>query len=352
MDIRNEKLLINTPDIDGIGGVANHYLGLKPYWNCNVRYNSIGSKKYRKILMPFTIIKYVWYLITFKPDMVLVNPSLGKGALQRDFFYMRLALLFKKKVSVFIHGFNIDYAAIADWKWIAANLNKTEHIIVLAQAFKDILIEHGVTVDIQLSTTKVPDSMIEGFDVSCRTGEVKSILFLSRLEMAKGVFEAVRTYSLLKVKYPYLKMRMVGNGSALMELKQFVKDHGIEDIVFTGGLSGQDVIDEYKNADFFFFTSHGEGMPTVVLEAMAFGLPVVTRAVGGLCDFFEDGKMGRITDSKRPEDFVELIEPYLQDKELTKRTSVNNHQYAKEHFLASKVARQIENILSYDYSFV
>lgn len=344
--LKHNRLLINTPNINGLGGVANHYKGLKPYWNSDVRYHSIGKKKYRKLLMPFTLIKYVWYLVTFKPDMVLLNPSLGKGALRRDFFYMRLALLFKKKVSVFIHGFNIDYAANADWNWIATNLNKASHVIVLAQSFKDILIKHGVTVDIQLSTTKVPDSMIEGFDVNRRTGEVKSILFLSRIEKAKGAFEAVRTYSLLKVKYPYLKMRMVGNGSALTELKQFVKDHGIEDIVFTGGLSGQAVIDEYKNADFFFFfTSHGEGMPTVVLEAMAFGLPIVTRAVGGLCDFFEDGKMGRMTDSKRPEDFVSLIESYLQDKELTKRTSVYNHQYAKEHFLASKVARQIENIL-------
>ena len=345
MDIRNEKILINTPDINNLGGVANHYLGLKPYWNCNVRYNSIGSKKYRKILMPFTIIKYVWYLITFKPDMVLLNPSLGNTALHRDFFYLRLARLFHKKVSVFIHGFNLDYAANADWNWIATNLNKASHIIVLAQSFKDILIKHGVTADIQLSTTKVPDSMIEGFDVNRRTGEVKNILFLSRIEKAKGVFEAVRTYSLLKVKYPYLKMRMVGDGSAMQELKQFVSDNNIQDITFTGGLRGQDVIDEYKNADFFFFTSHGEGMPNAVLEAMAFGLPVVTRAVGGLCDFFEDGKMGKMTDSKEPEDFVSLIEPYLQDKELTKRTSVYNHQYAKEHFLASKVARQIENMI-------
>ena len=174
---------------------------------------------------------------------------------------------------------------------------------------------------------------------------MKNILFLSRIEKAKGVFEAVQTYNLLYEKYPYLKMRIVGDGSALPELKQYVKDNNIEGITFTGGLSGQTVIEEYKNADFFFFPSHGEGMPTVVLEAMAFGLPVVTRAVGGLNDFFEDGKMGRMTDSKEPEDFVKLIEPFLQEKELTKRTSVYNHFYAKEHFLASKVAKQIEDIL-------
>lgn len=339
------KILINTPDINGLGGVANHYKGLLPYWNCDVRYHSIGKKKFRKLYTPVSIIKFVHTLLRFRPNVVLINPSLGNGALKRDFIYLNIAKALGFKVVVFIHGFNLDYAAKADWKWIAANLNKASHIIVLAQAFKNILIEHGVITDIQLSTTKVPDDMIEGFDISCRTGEVKNILFLSRIEKAKGVFEAVQTYNMLKIKYPYLKMRMAGDGTALTELKQFVNDNNIQDITFTGGLSGQAVIEEYKNADFFFFTSHGEGMPTVVLEAMAFGLPIVTRAVGGLCDFFEDGKMGRITDSKETKEFTKLVEPYLQDKELTKNTSLYNHNYAKEHFLASKVAKQMENMI-------
>ena len=342
---KDYKILVNTPDIHDLGGVASHYLGLKPYWNCNVKYNSLGMTKYRKVLIPVTVVRYVWCLLTFRPDMVLVNPSLGDGALRRDFFYMKLALRFKNKVSVFIHGFNLDYAANADWKWIASNLNKASHIIVLAQAFKNILIERGVTVDIQLSTTKVPDDMVEGFDINNRNGEVRNILFLSRIEKAKGVFEAVQTYSILKKKYPYLKLRIVGDGPALPELQQYVKDKNVDSITFTGGLRGQGVIDEYQNSDFFFFTSHGEGMPTVVLEAMAFGLPVVTRAVGGLCDFFEDGKMGRMTDSLRPEDFASMIEPYLQNKELVKQTSIYNHQYAKEHFLASRVAKQLEDTI-------
>lgn len=341
-----KKILINTPDIHGLGGVANYYRGMKSYWNCDVRYHSIGKKKFRRFYTPVSIIKFIHTLLNFRPDAVLINPSLGNNALKRDFIYLNIAKALGFKVSVFIRGFNLEYAANADWKWVAGNLNKASHIIVLAQAFKDILVERGVTADIQLSTTKVPDDMIEGFDVNRRTGEVNNILLLSRIEKAKGVFEAVQTYSLLKAKYSCLRMRIVGDGKALSELKQFVLDNGIEDITFTGGLSGKPVVEEYKNADFFFFfTSHGEGMPNAVLEAMAFGLPVVTRAVGGLCDFFEDGKMGRITDSLNPEDFAKLIEPYLRDKELVKRTAIYNHQYAKEHFLASRVADNIERQL-------
>lgn len=340
------KLLVNTPDPNALGGVANHYKGLKPYWHCTTIYNSLGSNKWRKILIPWTLTKYIWRLITFNPDMVLLNPSLGAGALKRDFLYLKIAKAFGKEVSIFIHGFNLNYSKSANWTWISENLNKASHIIVLAKAFKEILIEHGVKTDVQLSTTKVPDDMIKDFDVNYRSGKIRNILFLARVEKAKGVYETVDTFAILKRTHPELNLKIVGNGGELEALQEYVKTNKIQDVVFTGGLHGQQVIDVYKDSDlFFFFTSHGEGMPTVVLEAMAFGLPVITRYVGGLCDFFKDGKMGRITDSMNPKDFAELTEPLLNDAEFTKKISRYNHEFALQHFMASKVASNIESII-------
>lgn len=339
------KILINTPNINSLGGVANHYLGLKPYWTHDVRYCSLGSKRWRKIMSPFTIIKFIWKLIFFNPEVVLVNPSLGKGALTRDFIYMKLAKILGKKVVVFIHGFDLKYAEIADWKWITLNLNQVDGIIVLAQMFKDILIQHGVTSNIYLSTTKVSDTLIEGFNVKNRTGEVKNILFLSRIERTKGVYEAVDTFALLKSKYKNLTLTFVGDGSELNNLKKYVQEKQLNDVRFTGGLSGSALKNEYLRANFFFFTSYGEGMPTVVLEAMAFGLPVMTRSVGGLCDFFEDKKMGRITDSMNPNKYADMMIPFLENTQLTKHVSEYNYQYAKTHFMASIVTKNMESIL-------
>ena len=122
------KILVNTPDINALGGVSNHYLGLKPYWNANVKYNNIGSKRIRKWLTPFSLIKYIYYLIVFRPDVIILNPSLGNGALIRDFFYMKLALAFGKKVAIFMHGFNLDYAENINRKWAVKNFNKASTI--------------------------------------------------------------------------------------------------------------------------------------------------------------------------------------------------------------------------------
>lgn len=342
------KILINTPNIYGIGGVANHYLGLKPYWKEMVLYNSIGSKKWRFFITPYSILKFIYYILVFKPDCVLLNPSLGKTALIRDFVYLNIAKFFGRKVAVFIHGFDLSYAKLANWKWISNNLNKSSCVIVLSKLFKEILNDNGIVVPIYLSTTKVNDKLLEKFNLEkVRTGEVNNLLFLSRIEKEKGVYEVVDAFNLLKHKYGYLKLTFVGDGAELKSLKRYVIDNHINNVEFTGELTGRALVDEYEKADLFIFPSrYGEGMPTVILEAMAFGLPVITRYVGGLSDFFENEKMGYITHSNKPDDFADLIDVFINNKPFTKQVSFYNYQYANNHFLASKVTSQLENIFN------
>ena len=90
-------------------------------------------------------------------------------------------------------------------------------------------------------------------------------------------------------------------------------------------------------------------MPTSVLEAMAFGLPIISRPVGGLCDFFKNGKMGELIASHNPEEYANAVDKYFNNITLAKEISRSNHKYAKKHFLASSVAKNIEDTLSSYY---
>lgn len=343
------KILINTPNLNLLGGVANHYLGLKPFWNEKVLYNPIGKTSNKQgsgiYRLPLNIIVFIWRIISFQPDIILLNPSLSRSALIRDMIFLRIAKLLRTRVAIFFHGFDKSIIPQINTSALANTLNTCKCIIVLAKEFEDILRSWGVTVPIHLTTTKVDDNLIKDFDINTRTGKIKNILFLSRIEKAKGIYEAADTFALLKSQHRDLNLTFVGDGTELANLKKYVAEKHIKDVRFTGRLDGEDVASEYIKADFFFFSSYGEGMPTVVLEAMAFGLPIVTRAVGGLCDFFENGKMGGITTSQNAEDFVKLINPLLDNPALVKEISYYNHQYAKKHFMASTVARNIENIL-------
>lgn len=346
------RILINVPYLTFKGGVANHYLGLRKFWSEEVLYNQIGKKsskqgsgKYRLLQ---DVVSFLSKIVKFNPDLVLLNPSLGKNAIYRDMLFLRIARFFHKKVVVFIHGFDVSYFRNRKAsKSLVSNLNRAAAVFVLADEFEKKLREEGVRVPIYQLTTKVDDNLLSTFDISVRKGRVRTILFLARLTEQKGVFIALEAFAQLQREYPYLKMRVVGDGPARCGAESFVADRKLENVVFTGGLSGKDLISEYENADLYVLpTAHHEGMPTSVLEAMAFGLPVITRPVGGLKDFFVNGKMGEMVDSLCAQDFVSAIEKYLNDVHLSHEVSIFNYDFAKSHFLASMVAKKMEGIFA------
>ncbi len=346
------RILVNTSIKSRAhkGGVNNHWWGLHPYWREDVRYNTYGKRFFNapgsaKIWIAYDVLKFIFVLLIWRPEVVVVNPSIMKNALNREFIYVKIAIFFRCKTIVFIHGFNLDNYAKLNKQKLIRRFNKATGIIVLAEHFKNLLQADGVIVPIEVLTTKVDDRLIETFDINRRDGDIKNILILGRVEKTKGIYEAIETYKLLKKIYPYLRLTIVGSGAELNNVKEEIEKNDIKDVTVTGALSGDALIEEFKSADCFLFPSYSEGMPTSVLEAMAFGLPIFTRNVGGLSDFFDDENMGFITDSFDPNDFATAISRYIQDRELTKKVSLYNHQYAKEHFMASKVATQTENAI-------
>ena len=151
---------------------------------------------------------------------------------------------------------------------------------------------------------------------------------------------------ILQSKDKDIKFRVAGTGGELEKAKQYAIDNNIA-VDFLGNISGDTLINEFKAANIYILpTTHGEGMPTSVLEAMAFGVPVITRPVGGTCDFFENSKMGELIESLDPKEYAVAIDKYLNNPTFAKEVSTYNHKYAKEHFLASSVAKAIEARLS------
>ncbi len=343
------KILVNTPSLKLLGGVAGHYDGLRNFWTENVKYNTVGRRSTRShtgvLWLPFDIVKFIFRLLSFRPDVVLLNPSFDRAAMTRDSVFINMSRALGFRTAVFIHGFDYGYAAVADKKATARLLNRADLLFLLAGEFEKVLKSWGVETPVCLTTTKVDDNLLELVKPCERDGSINNILFLSRIEETKGIYIALDTFKILKQTHHELKLTVVGDGDELPKAKKYVTDNGISDVIFTGRLSGRELAGTFEKADIYIFPSYTEGMPTSVLEAMAFGLPVFTRYVGGLKDFFEDGKMGYITDSKRPEDFASAIERFIVDRGLSARVSEYNARYARQHFMASSVARRIEQSL-------
>ncbi len=100
------KIISIIPSLKLLGGVANHYQGLAPYWNVDMKYVTYGKRK--KIPAFLTLIPdYIHFIYLFlfsKIDVVIINPSLRYYQISRDGIYLLTAKLFNKKVVSFIHG--------------------------------------------------------------------------------------------------------------------------------------------------------------------------------------------------------------------------------------------------------
>ena len=341
------KILFVIPSFKMLGGVANHYEGLSPYWKSEIIYCFQGKRP--RIPAMFTLLpdyfKFVFLVLIKRPDIVIVNPSLRPYQIKRDSVYITITHLLGIKTMAFIHGWDWAYSEqlINKPKELVSTFNHCSLVYVLYSKFKTRLQEIGIKVPIKLTTTKVSDKLLEGFDISCRKGRITNILFLARLEENKGIFILLDAFKELKERYPDLKLTICGSGTAEEKLLRRIRDEHLSDVVFCGRVRGEEIKNAYITADIYVLpTTHGEGMATTILEAMAFGLPVLSRPVGGINDFFEQKKMGYLTDSLKSQDYVAIIDRWANNPVLVESMSKYNHVYAMQHFLASSVTSRYE----------
>jgi len=218
---------------------------------------------------------------------------------------------------------------------------------VLASSFKTKLAEMGVTAPVFLETTVVDDKMFQAVKYGDKQSNrsLINILYMSRLEKDKGLMEAITSISLLAKQYPNCVFSVAGSGAEKDAAIELTKELGLQNVRFIGYVDGERKAKAFEDADIFFFpTFYGEGMPNSVLEAMACGLPVVTRSVGGISDFFENGRMGFVTNSEQPAVFSELLANLMHSDSLRKTIGTYNRSYARDHFSASEVVQRLEVI--------
>jgi glycosyltransferase involved in cell wall biosynthesis len=299
------------------------------------------------------------------PDLVHLNPCLDPNnefrSLRRDAVNLVLARLFGRKVLVFWRGWDNAACGTSEFPcgnrgWMSRVYRWADAHIVLASAFRDDLRRWGFNGPIYLETTVVADSILEGCVEleSVPDSGVFRLLFLSRVEVAKGVLELLDAFVLLNQRRPGgYHLTIAGDGPDLKLLKRRASDLGLPDIDFTGFVEGMQRAACYAEADAFCFLSYTEGMPNAVLEAMAMGLPLVSSAAGGLRDILEHGVSGYLIHYDRcaetghrfpAEEVADRIEELAIDFEARFQMADYNRTYARERFAAARVAARLESI--------
>jgi glycosyltransferase involved in cell wall biosynthesis len=148
------------------------------------------------------------------------------------------------------------------------------------------------------------------------------ILFVGRLQTAKApdrVIEICQQYLKHHARACFI---LAGEGDLREDLQEKIRQHSLEESVFlTGSLNPEQLRSFYQASDVLLLTSHYEGMPLCVLEALACGLPVVATDVGELKSVIESGKSGELIGPYSPQDMASMVA----------RVSAHPETYSIEH---------------------
>lgn len=164
------------------------------------------------------------------------------------------------------------------------------------------------------------------------------ILYAGRLIREKGLYELLDALAAVRERRA-CHLTMAGEGPELEQLRVRASQLGIgDDISFTGHLVEDDLAQLYRSADVFVLPSYSEGLPTVLLEAMSYGLPIVTTRIRGAADHLAEGENALFVPVRSADAIAEALERLLDDAALRAKMRENNLLKAQD-FMPSKVVQ-------------
>ena len=147
-----------------------------------------------------------------------------------------------------------------------------------------------------------------------------TILHIGRFTTQKNHNRLIDAYEKVHHQFPQIRLKLIGSGELLDDIKKSIVDKGLESSVEFLGLQGN-VYPFMNAADIFCLSSDYEGMPITLIEAMGTGLPIVSTNVGGIPDMIENGVSGQLVGLSDEELSTALVN-YLKSKTLREKHGI------------------------------
>lgn len=169
--------------------------------------------------------------------------------------------------------------------------------------------------------------------------------YVGRLSGEKGVQHFVQALPMILSDQEDLRVLIGGDGQLKEVIEVSLQKMEISDRVDLPGWISHDDLPKYLNQlHLIILPSYTEGLPNIMLEAMACGTPVLVTPVGAIPDIIIDGKTGFIMKNNFPECIAENVVRALSSPGL-EQTAVNGRLFVKENFSFEKVVENWTRIL-------
>ena len=159
--------------------------------------------------------------------------------------------------------------------------------------------------------------------------KIYDLIYIGNFVDVKDLPLWVDTVECIKRDIPNIKCIMVGDGERFNDIKERIHSKGLKDNIELVGRKNN--VNEYiKKSKLLLMTSKSEGLPMVVVECMAYGVPAVVPNVGDVKDLVTHGKNGIIVNKRDAREFAKEIINILEDGEKYTEMSLESVESIKK----------------------
>lgn len=283
--IKPEILLI-APGRSGRGGISGMCNAL---WDStlrndfNLRWLETGSDRgrWKNLLMFFRALLLAPFMIA-RANLVHIHTA-SYNSFRRKSIFALWAMVLRRPYILHIHGGGFPVfmrkASAAGRCFYRFILNHAKRLVTLAPVFDQAVAEY---VHPEVPRLIIPNpGYLELQPRKKPVPEISLVLFSGWIEPEKGVFDLLHAFVSAPLP-PTVKLAMPGKGK-ITEVMELARELGISDrVIVPGWQNSAEMKKWYQQADILVLPSYTEGMPMVLLEAMAHGIPIISTPVGGI----------------------------------------------------------------------
>jgi glycosyltransferase involved in cell wall biosynthesis len=286
------------------------------------------------------------YQLIFKNVTLIHIHSASRGSFWRKSLYAVIGFIFKTPVIFHIHGASIEkfYSSLPRvfkkyFQWVVEH---SKCVIVLSESWKSYI------------SSVAPNSTIEvvnNYVVLPEIGKKKvnnkiKILFLGIVGKRKGIYDIINSINYIAEKNPNFEFIIGGNGEVEVARKK-VKENKVDKFIkFLGWVNLEQKNELLRDADVYVLPSYNEGLPMSLLEAMSWGLPVISTDVGGIPELIRNGEDGFIIKPGDVDALSKKLLALIDSEDLRVQMGVNGRSRIKNNFSDLSVLPKLELIYS------
>lgn len=270
-------------------------------------------------------------------DIVHIHFSLSTSA-KRKYPFFRLAKMLGKKTVIHLHcGSQIDEI----WSPIYQTMfEQCDCGILLSESLKQKIVEHIGKSD-KLKVVYNPCPIITD---TAKYDKRNIVLFSGTLYEGKGYKDLIRAFAKVADKHPDWKVVLAGNGEEEQASILAAESSVSEQVELLGWVNGEEKHKAFSEAKALCLPSYAEGFPMAVLDAWAYGLPVITTPVGGVPDVAVDGENMLLFKPGDIETLADKLDLIMNDKALREKLTAESVALSSEKFNLATVTEQVASI--------